>query len=123
VTAVASGTPFVHMTHPGIDGETLVPDDASVVEAFEAKGWIRSEGIPEHLDPDAPNTGRMAQAPILTPSVAEAEPPPPAAATPPDPVTTDPAVTETEEPAPTPGPGSSRVPTPAPAAGDDTTGE
>lgn len=114
---------FVHMTHPDTGGETLVPDDESVLETFEAKGWVRSETVPEHLDPDAPNTGRMAQAPILTPSVAEAEPAPPPV--PPDPETASPAVPETEEPAPaTGGPGSSRVPpTRAPAAGDDTTGE
>jgi hypothetical protein len=50
VSAATQG--WVHLTHPDIAGEQLVPDSDDVVEALQARGWVRSDAVPAHLDPD-----------------------------------------------------------------------
>ena len=46
-----------YLTHPDLpDTGHLVPDNAGVVEGFEAHGWVRAE-TPEDLLPDQPDKG------------------------------------------------------------------
>jgi hypothetical protein len=69
---------MVHLTHPDLPGaEHLSPKDA--VSLWTARGWVASDAVPEHLDPDAPNRGDVAlaadpqsAAPAAAPSTAEA---------------------------------------------------
>jgi hypothetical protein len=63
----------VHLTHPDLPGaEQLSPKDA--VALWTSRGWVVSDAIPEHLDPDAPNRGDIAPAdvPAVEPAPAEA---------------------------------------------------
>jgi len=50
---------FVHATHPATGGETMFPDDPSVLAAQKARGWVVSDEVPEELNPDAPNRGTL----------------------------------------------------------------
>lgn len=50
---------WVHATHPDTGGSALFPDDASVIVAQQARGWVISGAIPPELDPDAPNLGAL----------------------------------------------------------------
>lgn len=50
MSAATSG--WVHLTHPDIGGEQLVPDSADVLEALAARGWVVSDAIPPELDAD-----------------------------------------------------------------------
>jgi hypothetical protein len=53
---------WVYMVHADHQGGAKFPDDASVIGAQEARGWVRYT-MPPELDPDAPNlTGVTAQA-------------------------------------------------------------
>ena len=63
--------PFVHVTHETL-GEALIPDAEDVVAMYEGRGWVRSEAIPAHLDPDAPNV----TTPVVEPAAVEPEPDP-----------------------------------------------
>lgn len=69
---------MVHLTHPDTGGETLCAADAAVL--LEARGWVVSDAIPAHLDPDAPNTGDLPEQ-VADTAAADAEAP---AATDPD---------------------------------------
>lgn len=52
---------LVHLTHPDLEGSGfLSPVDAAAL--WTARGWVVSDAIPEHLDPDAPNRGDVALA-------------------------------------------------------------
>lgn len=42
----------VHVTHPDAGGEALIADDEAVVEHYRALGWVVSDEVPAHLDPD-----------------------------------------------------------------------
>lgn len=66
---------FVHMTHPDLEGDgTLVPDDAGVLASYEARGWVRSEVVPEAFDPDAPDTTPPGPEAEVDPDGAEPDP-------------------------------------------------
>ena len=45
----------VHVTHPETGGEALISAEPDVVALYEAKGWVVSDEVPAHLDPDAPD--------------------------------------------------------------------
>lgn len=52
---------WVYLRHPETGGACRVPDEPGVVESLEARGWQRHV-MPAELDPDAPNSGVVAQA-------------------------------------------------------------
>lgn len=47
---------WVYLRHEDTEGSGLFPDEPGVIEAFEARGWVRYT-MPPELDPDAPNVG------------------------------------------------------------------
>ena len=51
---------WLYMRHPETGGASLIPDDSSVLEVHEAKGWQRF-AMPAELDPDAPNLGAITE--------------------------------------------------------------
>jgi len=108
---------WVHVTHPDTGGEGLVPDDADVLEAYTARGWVQSDAVPAHLDPNAPNTGAVAAEQVFAPTVDLGElpvDPPPLEA---------PAPGDAPLEAPAAPSGKAPKSTPAAAASVDTTGE
>ena len=57
----------VHVSHPETGGEALVSAEPDVVALYEAKGWVVSDEVPAHLDPDAPDAS-PAEAPEPEPA-------------------------------------------------------
>lgn len=58
---------WVHVTHPDTGGEALISAEPDVVALYEAKGWLVSDEVPAHLDPDHPGepapAAELAEAP------------------------------------------------------------
>ena len=42
----------VHVTHPDLGAEALISAEPDVVALYVAKGWVVSDDVPAHLDPD-----------------------------------------------------------------------